>query len=83
MTDLHAGAAPRLFEGWRRRRNKIAARRRAIAELEGLDDSVLQDIGVNRRSIAELVDTRLQENTEVEAADPRPGFAARPCAQPC
>ncbi len=58
MTDFHAGP-PRVFEGWRRRRRMIAARRRAIAELEGLDDSVLQDIGVNRRSIAELVDTQL------------------------
>jgi hypothetical protein len=60
-----------------------AYRRHAIAELDGLDDRVLQDIGVDRRAIPELVEAQLQ--FEAEAAEPRPGFGfgARPCPQPC
>ena len=66
-------------------------RGKAISELSALDDRTLQDIGVNRRSIRELVDAQLQ----AETADPRltpaetapVGFnlgpSARPCAQPC
>lgn len=84
MTDVLSGLPFGAFEGlrrWRRRRQVNAYRRNAIAELEALDDRVLQDIGVNRRSIPDLVDARLQ--AEAVAAEPRPGFGARPCAQPC
>ena len=56
----------------------------------GLLAMALQDIGVDRRSIPELVDAQLQ--AEAEAAIPRPASArpgigaqpgARPCTQPC
>ena len=94
MTDVRGGLPLRTFEGlrrWRRRGKATAYRRRAIAELVALDDRTLQDIGVDRRSIPELVDAQLQ--AEAEAAEPRaalarpaparPGLDARPCAQPC
>lgn len=63
-------------------------RRKGIAELDALDDHILQDIGVNRRSIPELVDAQLRLNAEADAADPRrapdrSGFGAQPCTQPC
>ena len=84
MTLIHGGLPLRAFESlrrWQRRRQAIAGRRRAIAELESLDDRVLQDIGVVRNSIPELVDTMAED--EAGASDPRPGFATRPCTQPC
>jgi uncharacterized protein YjiS (DUF1127 family) len=45
-------------------------RRKAIAELGTLDDRTLQDIGVSRGAIRELVDAQLR-------------FDAQPCVQPC
>ncbi len=95
MTATHGGALLHAFEGlrrWRRKSQAIAYRRHAIAELEALDDRILEDIGVNRRSIRDLVDAQLQFEAETgaepDAADPRPaparpGLAARPCVQPC
>ncbi len=74
----------RLVEG-----SRAAHRRRAaIGELSALDDCILQDIGVNRRSIPELVDAQLRLEAEADTADPRrtpdrPGFGVQACAQPC
>ena len=90
MTEFRGAVVPRAVEGlrrWRRRDKAVADRRKAIAELDALDDRTLQDIGVDRRSIPELVDAQLQ--AEAEAANPRPGIGARPgigvrpCPQPC
>ena len=89
MTDIRAGVPLSAFEAlrrWHQRRQALAKRRWAIAELDRLDDRILQDIGVNRRAIPELVDAQLQ--AEAEAAQPRPApappvFGARPCTQPC
>ena len=86
MTDFLSGLPLHAFEGlrrWWRKGQAIAYRRHAIAELEALDDRTLEDIGVNRRSIRELVDAQLQAAADAEAAEPRPSFGARPCAQPC
>ena len=77
MTDIRGGLPQRAFEGlrrWRRRGKATACRRRAIAELDALDDRSLQDIGVDRRSIPELVDAQLQ--AEAEAAESRPARLA-------
>ncbi len=93
MTDIRGAVVPRAVEAlrrWRRRDKAVADRRKAIAELDALDDRTLQDIGVDRRSIPELVDAQLQ--AEAKAAIPRPASAhpgigarpsARPCTQPC
>ncbi len=91
MTDIRGGPPLRAFEGlrrWWRNSQAIAKRRHAIAELDALDDRILEDIGVNRRSIRELVDAQLQAEAEADAADPRlaqarPGLTAQPCTQPC
>ena len=91
VTDILGGAPLRAFEGlrrWRRRDKAGAERRRAIAELEGLDDRTLQDIGVNRRSIRELVDAQFQAEAEAEAAVLSPAVAgigggAGSCPEPC
>ncbi len=87
MTDVLSGLPLHAFEGlrrWRRRRQVNAYRRNAISELEALDDRVLQDIGVNRRSIPELVDAQLQAEAGSAAAEPRPVKARfGPSAQPC
>lgn len=89
MTDILGGALLRAFEGlrrWRRRDKAGAERRRAIAELEGLDDRTLQDIGVNRRSIRDLVDARLQAEAQATAPRPapdRPGIGSQPRIRPC
>jgi uncharacterized protein YjiS (DUF1127 family) len=90
MTDILSGLPLGAFEGlhrWLRKRRETTYRRNAIAELEALDDRVLQDIGVNRRSIPDLVDAKLQAEAgaaaDAEVAEPRPSFGARPCAQPC
>ena len=54
--DLDATASLRRWSGafgaWRVRRD-------SIAELNGLDDASLRDIGVNRGEIAALVDQRM------------------------
>ncbi len=84
MTDIRGAVVPRAFEGlrrWRRRDKAVADRRKAIAELDALDDRTLQDIGVDRRSIPELVDAQLQ--AEAQTAIPHPGIGARPSARPC
>ncbi len=89
VTDIRAGVPLSAFEAlrrWHQRRQALAKRRRSITELDRLDDRILQDIGINRRAIPELVDAQLQ--AEAEAAerglDPaRPGITTRPCVQPC
>lgn len=89
MTEFRGAVLLRAVEGlrrWRRLGKTVADRRQAIAELDALDDRTLQDIGVDRRAIGELVDAQLQ--AEAEAAEPRPaparpGIGARPCTQPC
>ncbi len=93
MTDIRPVVPLHAFEGlrrWWRRGKATAKRRQAIAELDALGDRVLQDIGVNRRSIRELVDAQLQaeavaaaEAVEPRPAPARPGLGARPCTQPC
>jgi uncharacterized protein YjiS (DUF1127 family) len=80
VTEFYAGAVESLHR-WRRKSQMNAYRRHAIAELDGLNDRILQDIGVERRSIPELVDAQIQD--EAGAPEPRPGFGAQPCAQPC
>ena len=89
MTEFRGAVVPRAIEGlrrWRRQDKAVADRRKAIAELDALDNRTLQDIGVDRRSIPELVDAQLQ--AEAKAAIPhsaaaRPGIGARPGTQPC
>ncbi len=76
MTEFRGAVVRGAFEGlrrWRRRDKAVANRRKAIAELDALDDRTLQDIGVNRRSIRDLVDAQLQaeDKAEAETADPR------------
>ncbi len=91
MTNIRGAVPLRAFAGlrrWRRKSELAASRRKRIAELDALDDRTLQDIGVNRRSIPELVDAQLRLEAEAEVADPRRapgrvGFGAQPCAQPC
>lgn len=91
MTEFRGAVVLRAFEGlrrWRHRDKAVADRSKAIAELDALDDRTLQDIGVDRRSIRELVDAQLQAEAKAEAAEPRrtsarPGIGARPCTQPC
>ncbi len=80
MTEFYGGAFESLRR-WRRKSQMNAYRRHRIAELDGLDDRILQDIGVDRRAIPELVDAQLQ--IEFAAPEPRSGFGARPCTQPC
>ena len=91
MTDIRGGAPLRAFEGlrrWRHQGKMIAKRRKAIAELDALDDRTLQDIGVNRRSIRELVEAQLrpkaETGAETDAAEPRPAPARprRPALRP-
>lgn len=93
MTDIRGAVPLRAFEGlrrWRRKSEIAADRRKRVAELDALDDRTLQDIGVNRRAIPELVDAQLQAETEAMEplpASARPGIdapiGARPCGQPC
>ena len=80
VTGFYGGAVEGLRR-WRRKSQMNAYRRHAIAELDGLDDRILQDIGVDRRAIPGLVDAQLQD--EARAAEPQSGFGARPCPQPC
>jgi uncharacterized protein YjiS (DUF1127 family) len=84
LSDIGGAVPPHPFQDLSRRHR----RRERIAELDALDDHILQDIGVNRRSIPELVDARLRLEAEADAADPRrapdrSGFRAQPCEQPC
>ena len=99
MTEIRGAVPLRAFEGlrrWRRKSEFAASRRKRIAELDALDDRILQDIGVDRRAIPELVDAQLRLEAEADAAKPRPASArpgfgahpsarpsARPCTQPC
>ena len=51
MTEFRGAVVPRAVEGlrrWRRRDKAVADRRKAIAELDALDDRTLHDIGVDR-----------------------------------
>ena len=80
MTEIYSGAFESLRR-WRHQSQLNAYRRHAIAELDGLDDRILQDIGVDRRAIPELVEAQFQD--EAEAAAPRSGFGSRACPQPC
>ena len=89
MTDIHGAVVRGAFEGlcrWRRRDKAVANRRKAIAELDALDDRTLRDIGVDRRSIPELVDAQLHAEAEASIPGPaaaHPGIDAQPCTQPC
>ncbi len=84
LTDIRGAVPLRAFAGLRRRHR----RRKAIAELQALDDRTLRDIGINRGAIRELVDAQLrfEADAAAKAAEPRPArpvFGARPCVQPC
>ncbi len=92
LTDIGGAVPLRALEGLRRWHQ----RRKAIAELQTLDDRMLKDIGVSRGAIRELVDAQLRQTaatgaeTGAAAVAPEPrlapvglGFAARPCTQPC
>ena len=84
LTDIGGAVPLRAFAGLRRRHQ----RRKAIAELQALDDRALRDIGINRGAIRELVDAQLrfEADAAAKAAEPhpaRPVFGARPCVQPC
>ncbi len=80
MTEFYRGAFESLRR-WRRKSQMNAYRCHATAELDSLDDRILQDIGIDRRAIPELVDAQLQ--VEAEAAAAHSGFGSRPCTQPC
>ncbi len=84
LTDIGGAVPLRALDGLRRWHQ----RRKAIAELGALDDHILQDIGVSRGSIRELVDAQLRFQAAAVAverrpAPVRPGFGTRPCVQPC
>ncbi len=66
LSDIGGAVPLRALAGLRRWHK----RRKAITELGALDDRTLQDIGVSRGEIRELVDAQLR-------------FEARPCVQPC
>ncbi len=55
LPAIALAAAVRLYRGWQLRR----ARRRAIGELQVLDDRMLKDIGVSRSEIPALVEATL------------------------
>ena len=66
----HLGGAPilgRLTAGVRRWRDRNAA----LREFERLDDRDLQDIGVDRNGLRDLIDARLAER-ELRARGPGP-----------
>ncbi len=86
LTDIGGTVPLRALEGLRHWHK----RRKAIAELDALDDRMLMDIGVSRGAIRELVNAQLRHEAETgaEAVAPEPrlapvGFGARPCTQPC
>ncbi len=56
LTDIGGAVPLHAFEGLRRWQK----RRKAIAELNALDDFRLRDIGISRGSIRELVDAQLR-----------------------
>lgn len=61
---------------------RAAARRQSIAQLNALDDRILLDIGIERATIIELVDARMQARDpvwrlEAEPAEPEPGLGLR------
>ena len=61
---------------------RAAARRQSIAQLNALDDRILQDIGIERATITEMVDARMQERGAVwqledEQRDEEPGFTVK------
>ncbi len=56
LTDIRGAVPLHAFEGLRRWHK----RRKAIAELQALDNRTLQDIGISRGSIREVVDAQLR-----------------------
>ena len=61
---------------------RAAARRQTIAQLSSLDDRMLQDIGVERALIGELVDARIEGRNPVWSlenapAGPKPSFTVK------
>ncbi len=56
MSDIRGAVPLHAFGGLRRWQK----RRKAIAELSALNDRTLQDIGISRGSIRELVDAQLR-----------------------
>lgn len=61
---------------------RAAARRQTIARLSSLDDRMLQDIGIERATISELVDARMEARSPVWSlenapADPKPSFTVK------
>lgn len=61
---------------------RAAARRQSIAQLNALDDRILQDIGIERATITEMVDARMQERGAVwqledQQNDEKPGFTVK------
>ncbi len=59
-----------------------AARRQSIAQLNALDDRILQDIGIERMAITEMVDARIQARGAVwqledQQREEEPGFTVR------
>ncbi len=84
LTDIRGAVPLHAFAGLRRWHQ----RRKAITELSTLDDRTLQDIGVSRGAIRELVDAQLRFEAEARTAERRPAPAGlslttRPCTQPC
>ena len=81
LLDLPASAlaiAVRLFRGWQLWR----ARRRAVGELQVLDDRMLKDIGVSRSEIPALVEATLAAEREAGPAVPVAIAPLRPVASP-
>lgn len=61
---------------------RAAARRQSISQLNALDDRILQDIGIERAMITEMVDARMQERGAVwqledQQNDEKPGFTVK------
>lgn len=61
---------------------RAATRRQTIAQLAALDDRLLRDIGIERASIPEMVDARLEGRSptwrlETAPVGPRPGFTVK------
>jgi len=48
-------------------------RARSIRQLQGLDDALLRDIGIERDAIPQVVDELMQPQTAPDTARPRPG----------
>ena len=61
---------------------RAATRRQTIAQLAALDDRMLRDIGIERATIVEMVDARLEGRSptwqlEKAPAEPRPAFTVK------